>query len=118
MAIVGGSEAKFEGAFTDGILGDQFVQALFDQVLTSKIGEYRSREQSRSRIKTLLVKWFQSEKQWQPDEIQHFVLAHAGVVSAAIDAACYIAAKSEEAKAVSEARSRRRTTDPWEIPRT
>jgi hypothetical protein len=115
-SILGGRQAEFDGAFVDGILGDQFVQALFDQVLTSKIGDYRSREQSRSRIKTLLVKWFQSVRQWEPDEIQHFVLAHASVVSAAIDAACYVAARSEEAKAVAEARSKRRTTDEWEIP--
>jgi type III restriction enzyme len=118
IAIVGGGEAEFEGAFTDGVLGGQFVQALFDQLLTSKIGEYRSREQSRSRIKTILVKWFQTLRQWQPDEIQHFVLAHASEVSSAIDAACHTAAESEKAKAVAEARSKRRTKEDWEIPST
>ena len=117
-AIVGGVEATFDGAFVDGVLGDQFVQALFDQALTTKIGPYRSRAQSANRIKTLLYKWFQEERQWQPDEIQHFVLANASQVTAAIDAACYTAAASEEAKAVAEARGKRRTNEEWEIPRT
>jgi type III restriction enzyme len=117
-AVVGGSEAAFDGAFVDGVLGEQFVQALYDQVITSRIGPYRSREQSRSRIKTSLVKWFQSEIQWQPDEIQHFVLEQSGTVSEAIDAACHIASASDEAKAIIDARLRRRTTDDWEVPRS
>ncbi len=115
-AIVGGSEATFDGAFVDGALGDQFVQALFDQVVTSKIGPYRSRAQSANRIKTLLYKWFQEVRQWQPDEIQHFVLANASEVTAAIDAACYVAAESEEAKAIAEARGKRRINEDWEVP--
>jgi len=116
--IVGGSEATFDGAFVDGVLGDQFVQALFDQAVTTKIGPYRSRAQSANRIKTLLYKCFQAERQWQPDEIQHFVLANAGAVTEAIDAACHTAAASEEAQAIAEARGKRRTKDDWEIPRT
>lgn len=116
--IFGSSEATFDGAFIDGVLGDQFVQALFDQAVTTKIGPYRSRAQSANRIKTLLYKWFQAERQWQPDEIQHFVLANAGAVTEAIDAACHTAAASEEAQAIAEARGKRRTKDDWEIPRT
>jgi type III restriction enzyme len=116
--IVWGSVATFDGAFIDGVLGDQFVQALFDQVVTAKIGPYRSRAQSANRIKTLLYKWFQAERQWQPDEIQHFVLANAGAVTEAIDAACHAAAASEEAQAIAEARGKRRTKGDWEIPRT
>ena len=116
--VVSGSEATFDGAFVGGVLGDQFVQALFDQAVTMKIGPYRSRAQSANRIKTLLYKWFQAERQWQPDEIQHFVLANAGAVIAAIDAACHTAAVSEEAQAIAEARGKRRTKDNWEIPRT
>jgi len=114
--VVGGASAEFDGAVVDGILSAQFVQALFDQVLTSRIGPYGSREQSRSRIKTLIIKWFQATRDWQPDEIQHFVLAHAGVVSDAIDAACHTASVSDEAQALVDARLKRRVTEDWEIP--
>lgn len=116
LATSGG--AQFDGDFLDGLLSDQFVQALFDQLLTSRIGPYRSREQSRSRIKTVLIKWFQSERSWQPDEIQHFVLKHSSTVCEAIDAACHIASADDEAKAIADARSKRRVTDDWEIPPT
>lgn len=115
--LLTGGEAEFQGEIRSGILGEQLVQALYDRALVARIGPYRSREQSRSRIKSILVSWFQSARpEWQPDEIQHFVLQHAGIVSEAIENSCHKASLVDEAKAIADARSKRRISKKWEIP--
>jgi type III restriction enzyme len=115
--ILGGKNAFFEGQKRAGTLSDLVVQVLFDELLTSKIGPYSSKEQSRPRIKKNLIKWFKSkDEDWQPDEIQHFCLAKQELISSAIEAACIASALMEEQQAVAEARSKRRTNKEWEIP--
>lgn len=115
--ILGGKNAFFEGQKRAGTLSDLVVQVLFDELLTSKIGPYSSKEQSRPRIKKNLIKWFKSkDEEWQPDEIQHFCLGKQDLVSSAIEAACIASALMEEQQAVAEARSKRRTNNEWEIP--
>jgi type III restriction enzyme len=115
--ILGGKNAFFEGQKRAGTLSDLVVQVLFDELLTSKIGPYSSKEQSRPRIKKNLIRWFKSkDDDWQPDEIQHFCLGKQDLVSSAIEAACIASALMEEQQAVAEARSKRRTNNEWEIP--
>jgi type III restriction enzyme len=112
-------EGRFkDGVLVDGVVSEQFVQALFDQALTARIGPYSSKAQSRSRIKTSLIRWFQSATTpaWRPDEIQHFVIAHAGSISDAINTACVHASKDDEVSAIADARAKRRTIDEWEVP--
>lgn len=107
----------FIGERRDGILGLELAQALYDRVLTLDIGPYRSREQSRSRIKSVLVNWVKNRRPtWNAEHIQHFVLRHQEVISQAIAAGCINCASSEDAQAVVAARARRRINDAWEIP--
>jgi hypothetical protein len=90
---------------------------IFDQILTSEIGQYRSREQSRSRIKTTINKWFKRHyPSWQADEIQHLVLRHQDAFIVAINSACNITMNFEASEALAVARAKRRTTTNWEAP--
>jgi type III restriction enzyme len=114
--FLGGDSAYFEGLKRSGNLSERVVQVIFDQVLTSRIGPYSSTEQSRPRIKTSLVNWFKNESSWHPDEIQHYVLANREVFSNLIDRSCRLAAFEEEAKAVADARAKRRENAEWEVP--
>jgi hypothetical protein len=110
-------EGDFIGERRDGVLGLELAQAFYDRVLTLDIGPYRSREQSRSRIKSVLVNWVKNQRpSWNAEHIQHFVLRHQEVVSQAIAAGCVNCAFSEDAQAVVAARARRRINDAWEIP--
>ena len=114
--FLGGDNAYFEGLKQSGNLSERVVQVMFDQLLTSRIGPYSSTEQSRPRIKTSLINWFKSESGWHPDEIQHFVLANREIFINLIDSACKASALEEEAKAVAEARAKRRENSDWEVP--
>jgi type III restriction enzyme len=115
--LVQGKQSVFEGTTADGYLGEQLAQALYDRVLTSSIGEYKSKEQSRTRIKTALVKWVKEQRpDWEADHIQHLVLSNRQATTEAIEAACRKSMAAEEAKAAADARAKRRTTDDWDIP--
>lgn len=115
--ILGGKNAFFEGQKRAGTLSDLVVQVLFDELLTSKIGPYSSKEQSRPRIKKNLIKWFKSKDEyWEADEIQHFCLGKQDLISSAIESACIASANNEEQQAVAEARAKRRTKTDWEVP--
>ncbi len=115
--LVTKGEGDFIGERRDGILGLELAQAFYDRVLTLDIGPYRSREQSRSRIKSVLANWVKNQRPlWNAEHIQHFVLRHQEVVSQAIAAGCVNCASSEDAQAVVAARARRRINDAWEIP--
>lgn len=115
--IVAANDTELSGDIAEGHRGEEFIQAIYDRVLTSRIGEYRSREQSRSRIKNAMLRWFdQKRKGWSQLGIQHFVVQNAAAVSEAIDAACRKAMKDDEAKAIADARAKRRTNTEWDIP--
>lgn len=109
--------ARAGGRMLEGVLGLELAQAIFDRVLTLDIGGYLSREQSRSRIKNILVNWMKSHRpDWNVVHLQHFVLQNQDVVSQAIAAGCMRCAASEDAKAVSAARAKKRDKWDWEIP--
>lgn len=115
--LVSAGEGAFEGSQREGFLGPELAQALYDRVLTQDIGPYRSREQSRSRIKTILVNWVRRHRQdWNPEHIQHFVLRNQDLVSGAIAIACTDCAATEDAQAIAAARARRRSNEEWEVP--
>lgn len=115
--LVSAGEGAFEGSQREGLLGPELAQALYDRVLTQDIGPYRSREQSRSRIKTIVVNWVRKHRpDWNPEHIQHFVLQNQDVVSGAIAVACTNCAANEDAQAIAAARARRRVNDEWEVP--
>jgi len=110
-------EGVFEGSHRKGLLGPELAQALYDRVLTQDIGPYRSREQSRSRIKTVIVNWVRKYRpDWNPEHIQHFILRHEHLVSGAIAVACTNCATDEDAQAIATARARRRINEEWEVP--
>jgi type III restriction enzyme len=109
--------ARAGGRMLEGVLSLELAQAIFDRVLTLDIGGYLSREQSRSRIKNILVNWMKSHRpDWNVVHLQHFVLQNQDVVSQAIAAGCMKCAASEDAKAVSAARAKKRDKWDWEIP--
>lgn len=115
--LVSVGEGAFEGSQREGFLGPELAQALYDRVLTQDIGPYRSREQSRSRIKTILVNWVRKHRQdWNPEHIQHLVLRNQDLVSGAIAIACTNCAANEDAQAIAAARARRRSNEEWEVP--
>jgi type III restriction enzyme len=115
--LVSAGEGVFEGDQREGFLGPEFAQALYDRVLTQDIGPYRSREQSRSRIKTILVNWIRKQRpDWDVEQIQHFVLRNQEAVSGAIAVACINCASNEDAQAIAAARARRRVNEEWEVP--
>jgi hypothetical protein len=110
-------EGAFEGSQREGLLGPELAQALYDRVLTQDIGPYRSREQSRSRIKTIVVNWVRIHRpDWNPEHIQHFVLRNQDLVSGAIAVACTSCAANEDTQAIAAAHARRRVDEEWEIP--
>ena len=103
----------------EGHLDDRYVQFIYDQILTTQIGQYRSREQSRSRIKTTISKWFKKNyPDWQADEIQHLVLRNQDTFILAINGACLNSMNFEASQALAIARAKRRTTNKWEAPLT
>jgi type III restriction enzyme len=115
--LVTAGEGAFEGSQREGLLGPELAQALYDRVLTQDIGPYRSREQSRSRIKTIVVNWVRKHRpDWNPEHIQHFVLRKQDLVSGAIAVACTSCAANEDAQAIAAARARRRVNEEWEVP--
>jgi type III restriction enzyme len=115
--LVSAGEGAFEGSQREGLLGPELAQALYDRVLTQDIGPYRSREQSRSRIKTIVVNWVRKHRQvWNPEQIQHFVLRNQDLVSGAVAIACTNCAANEDVQAIAAARARRRTNEEWEVP--
>jgi type III restriction enzyme len=115
--LVSVGEGAFEGSQREGLLGPELAQALYDRILTQDIGPYRSREQSRSRIKTILVNWVRKHRSsWDPEHIQHFVLRNQAVVSGAIAVACTNCAANEDVQAIAAARARRRINEEWEVP--
>jgi type III restriction enzyme len=115
--LVSAGGGEFEGSQREGLLGPELAQALYDRVLTQDIGLYRSREQSRSRIKTIVVNWVRNHcPDWNPEHIQHFVLRNQDLVSGAIAVACTSCAAIEDAQAIAAARARRRVNDAWEVP--
>jgi type III restriction enzyme len=111
-----GGNAEFSGDSVDGVLSDAYVQAICDQILTSRIEPYLSKEQSRSRIKRSLMNWFSEKTSWSETEVQYFVIAKSGAISTAINEACANASKADEAAATDEARAQRRINNEWEIP--
>ena len=115
--LVSAGEGTFEGTQGEGLLGPELAQAFYDRVLTLDIGPYRSREQSRSRIKTILVNWVRKHRpEWNAEHMQHFVLRNQDVVSGAIALACTNCAADEDVQAIASARARRRINEEWEIP--
>jgi hypothetical protein len=103
----------------EGQLDDRYVQFIYDQILTTQIGQYRSREQSRSRIKTTISKWFKKKyPNWQADEIQHLVLRNQDTFILAINTACLKSMNFEASEALAVARAKRRTNSKWEAPLT
>ena len=115
--LVTAGEGAFEGTEGEGLLGPELAQAFYDRVLTLDIGPYRSREQSRSRIKTILVNWVRKHRpEWNPEHMQHFVLHNQDAVSGAIAVASTNCAADEDAQAIASARARRRINEEWEIP--
>lgn len=114
--LVTAGEGAFEGTEGEGLLGPELAQAFYDRVLTLDIGPYRSREQSRSRIKTILVNWVRKHRpEWNPEHMQHFVLRNQDAVSGAIAVASTNCAADEDAQAIASARARRRINEEWEI---
>jgi len=110
-----GGKGEFSGVFVNGVLSDAYVQAICDQILTSRIGPYLSREQSRSRIKRSLMNWF-GQTSWSETQVQYFIIANSGAISTAINEACSNAAKRDETDAVADARAQRKTNYEWEVP--
>jgi type III restriction enzyme len=110
-----GGKGEFSGAFVNGVLSDTYVQAICDQILTSRIGPYLSKEQSRPRIKRSLMNWF-SRTGWSETEVQYFVVANPGAISTAINEACVNASQIDEATAIADARAKRKTNNEWEVP--
>ena len=107
----------FVGTRGMGLLGPELAQAFFDRVLTCDIGPYTSREQSRSRIKTILVNWVRRQRAtWHPEHVQHFVLRNQDAASQAIAVACTNCAVAEDEQAIAAARARRRLNEKWEVP--
>ncbi len=115
--LVSAGEGAFDGSQREGLLGPELAQALYDRLLTQDIGPYRSREQSRSRIKTIVVNWVRKYRSdWNPEHVQHFVLRNQDVVSGAIAVACTNCAADEDVQAIAAARALRRITEEWEVP--
>ena len=115
--LVAAGEGSFAGDQREGFLGPELAQAFYDRVLTQDIGPYRSREQSRSRIKTILVNWVRKQRpDWNPEQIQHFVLRNQSEVSGAIAVACTNCAATEDAQAIAAARAKMRINEEWEVP--
>lgn len=112
-----GSGHEMKGDTATGDLDDVIVQALYNQLLVQRIGAYRSRAQSLSRIKKGIAAWFKTKRPaWTADEIQHFALRHQEEFMAAVDEACHASRAVEEAAAIATARGKRRTTTEWEVP--
>jgi type III restriction enzyme len=115
--LVASGEGAFAGDQREGLLGPELAQAFYDRVLTQDIEPYRSREQSRSRIKTILVNWVRKQRpDWNPEQIQHFVLRNQSEVSGAIAVACENCASTEDAQAIAAARAKMRINEEWEVP--
>lgn len=111
------SSHEMKGGTATGDLDDVIVQALYNQLLVQRIGAYRSRAQSLSRIKNVIATWFKTKRpDWTADEIQHFALRHQEEFMASVDEACHAARAAEEAVAIARARGKRRTTTEWEVP--
>ena len=114
---ISSSITEFSGQHLGGRLSEPFVQAVFDQVLVARTGPYLSKQQSRSRIKTIVFRSFGANRpDWSIEQIHAASLKFASSLVKAIDAACVLAAELERSKAVAEARARRRTTSNWEVP--
>jgi type III restriction enzyme len=114
---IASSDAGFSGQHLDGTLSDAFVQAVFDQLLVARTGPYLSKQQSRTRIKTIVFRSFgENRPDWSIRQIHAASLKHASELVKAIDAACVMSAELDSSKAVAEARSRRRVTTNWEVP--
>lgn len=112
-------EGQFQGELGEGRLGIQLAQAFFDRILTADIGPYTSREQSRARIKAIVVNWtLEHRLGWLQEHIQHFVIQHQHAVIRAVSNACISCAATEDAKAVAAARARIRRNESWEVPAT
>jgi type III restriction enzyme len=120
--LLASNGGEFDGqssgsGFIDGVLSSELVQAFFDRVLTDNIGAYTSREQTRPRLKNILVNWIRSKQpRWEIEHVQHFVLRHQVQVIESIAAGCAACAVSEDAKAVAAARAKKRETFNWEVP--
>lgn len=112
-----GAGHEMKGGSATGELDDVIVQALYNRLLVARIGAYRSRAQSLSRIKKVITSWFKTQRPtWTTDEVQHFALRHQGAFMEAVDQACVASRAVEEAAAIAEARGKRRTTHEWEVP--
>ena len=114
--LASGDERDLDGSTSEGFLGPELVESLYDRYLVQKIGNYKSKSQSRARIKNLIVQWFKSEApDWELEEIQRFIVEKADVVCEAINAACLQSQIKDDDKAVADARSKRRAQSDWEI---
>ena len=112
-----GASQEMKGGAVTGDLDEVIVQALYNQLLVARIGAYRSRAQSLSRIKRIISLWFKNRRPvWTADQIQHFALRHPDTFMEAVDQACHASRAAEIAEAIAEARGKRRTTDEWEVP--
>jgi type III restriction enzyme len=112
-------EGQFQGELGEGLLGIQLAQAFFDRILTADIGPYTSREQSRARIKAIIVNWTSENRLgWLQENIQHFVIQNEQAIIRAVSTACIACAAAEDAKAVAAARARIRRNEKWEVPAT
>ncbi len=114
-----GISRDLTGGKATGDLDDLLVQVLYDMMLVASIGQYRSRAQSLSRIKTIITQWFKKQRPaWSVDQIQHFALRHQAEFIEAIDGACLATMAQELADAIAAARSKRKTRANWEVPAT
>ncbi len=108
---------EMKGETATGDLDDVIVQALYNQLLVARIGAYRSRAQSLSRIKKVITTWFKAQRpSWTADEIQHFALRHQEAFMEAVEQSCHASRAAEELAAIADARGKRRTTNEWEAP--
>ena len=115
--LLGRGEGQFTGVLGEGRMGIEIAQAYFDRVLTEDIGPYSSREQSRNRIKAVLINWLVAKRSdWNPENVQHFVIQNQDQVVRAIAQACQKCAGLENTKAVAAARARKRVNEAWEVP--
>lgn len=114
--IASGQQKSFGGIELSGFLGDEMVESLYNWLLVRKVGNYKSKTQTRTRIKSAIVRWFGSERpQWLQEDIQRFIVSQAEIICEAINAACLIAQVSDEQQAIADARAKRRVNSAWEI---
>lgn len=111
-----GTQTSFVGTELAGFLGDEMVEVLYNWCLVKKIGNYKSKIQTRTRIKSVIVRWFGNERtQWLQDDIQRFIVSNAEIICEAINAACLLAQVSDEEQAIADARSKRKIDSAWEV---